>query len=95
MPKKRYSPKLKFQVILGVLRGHKSMAQVAKACEIHPNSISAWRREFVENGPDLFDRDGLVSGYEGRMPRQLAESACWASPSRAGPLTGRRCISRY
>lgn len=42
-------------------------SQIGKAYGIHPQSIHAWKREFMENGPDLFDRDGLVSGYEGRI----------------------------
>jgi transposase len=64
---KRYSPKLKFQVILEVLRDEKSVAQIAKAYGVHPNSINAWKREFLENGPDLFDQNGTVSGYEKRI----------------------------
>lgn len=65
--RKRYSPKLKFQVILEALRNEKSVAGIAKAYGVHPNSINAWKREFMENGPDLFDQNGLVSGYEKRI----------------------------
>jgi transposase-like protein len=65
--RKRYSPKLKFQVVLEVLTGEKSVAQVAKAYGVHPNSIATWKREFLENGPDLFDQNGTVSGYEKRI----------------------------
>ncbi len=64
---KRHSPKLKFQVVLEVLKDERSVPQIAKAYGVHPNSISAWKREFLENGPDLFDRDGVVSGYEKRL----------------------------
>jgi transposase-like protein len=65
--RKRYSPKLKFQVVLEVLRSEKTVAQIAKAYGVHPNSINAWKREFIENGPDIFDQNGLVSGYEKRL----------------------------
>lgn len=65
--RKRYSPRLKFQVILEVLKDEKSVAQIAKAYGVHPNSVNAWKREFLENGPDLFDRNGTVSGYEKRI----------------------------
>lgn len=65
--RRRYSPKFKFQVILEVLKDKKSVAQIAKAYGIHPNSINTWKREFLENGPDLFDQHGLVSGYEQRI----------------------------
>lgn len=55
---KRYSPKLKFQVVLEVLSGEKTAGQVAKAYDVHPNSVSAWKRAFLEKGPEIFARDG-------------------------------------
>ncbi len=35
---KRYSPKLKFQVVLGLLKGNKTPGQVARTYNVHPNS---------------------------------------------------------
>lgn len=64
---KRYSPKLKFQVVMEVLSGDKSTAQVAKAYNIHPNTVAAWKREFIEKGPELFGQDGMVKEYEQRI----------------------------
>ncbi len=37
---KQYSPKLKFQVVLEVLSVDKTVAQVAKAYDVHPNSVN-------------------------------------------------------
>ncbi len=65
--RKRYSPKLKFQLVLETLRDERSIGRIAKAHGVHPNSLNAWRREFIESGPDMFDQRGLVSGYEKRM----------------------------
>jgi transposase-like protein len=64
---KRYSPKFKFQVVLEVLSGEKTPGQVAKAYGVHPNSVSAWRRDFLEKGPEIFARDGTVAEYERRI----------------------------
>jgi transposase-like protein len=64
---KRYSPKLKFQVVMEVLSGDKSMAQVAKAYNIHPNTVRNWKKEFVEKGPELFGQEGMVKEYEQRI----------------------------
>ena len=58
---KRYSPKLKFQVVLEVLTGDKTAGQVAEAYGVHPNSVSAWKRTFLEKGTELFARDGTVA----------------------------------
>jgi len=37
---KQYSPKLKFQIALEVLRDNRKPSQVAKAYGVHPNSVS-------------------------------------------------------
>ena len=66
MPK-RYSPKLKFQVVLEVLSGEKSVAQVAKAYGVHPNSVNKWKRDFLDKGPEIFSQDGAVAEYEQRI----------------------------
>jgi len=66
MPK-RYSPKLKFQVVLEVLSGEKSVAQVSKAYGIHPNSVNKWKRDLLDKGPEIFSQDGVVAEYEQRI----------------------------
>lgn len=64
---KRYSPKLKFQVVLELLEGNKTVAQVAKTYGIHPNTASGWKRAFMEKGPEIFAQDGTVAEYERRI----------------------------
>lgn len=64
---RRYSPQLKFQIVLELLRGEKTPGQVAKAYGVHPNSASAWKRTFLEKGPEIFAQDGTVAEYERRI----------------------------
>jgi transposase-like protein len=64
---KRYSPQLKFQIVLELLRGDKTPGQVAKAYGVHPSSASAWKRTFLEKGPEVFAQDGTVAEYERRI----------------------------
>ena len=68
MPKS-YSPKLKFQIVLELIQGDKTPGQIAKAYGVHPNSASAWKRNFLEKGPEIFAKDSTVAEYE----RQIAE----------------------
>lgn len=65
--RRRYSPKLKFQVVLEALTERRSPAQIAKAYGVHPNSIGLWKKAFVERGAELFERDGTVAEYEHRI----------------------------
>jgi transposase len=62
-----YSPKLKFQIVLEALQGEKTVGQIAKAYGVHPNSVNKWKREFLENGPEVFDQEGVVAEYEKRI----------------------------
>jgi transposase-like protein len=64
---KRYSAKFKFQVITELLTGDKSTAQVAKVYGVHPNTVNAWKRTFLEKGPEIFAQDNLVAEYERRI----------------------------
>jgi len=68
MPKS-YSPKLKFQIVLELIQGDKTPGQVAKAYGVHPNSASAWKRNFLEKGPEVFAKDSTVAEYEGRIAK--------------------------
>jgi transposase len=64
---KRYSAKFKFQVVMEVLTGDKSQAQVAKAYGVHPNTVGSWKNTFLEKGPEVFAKDRVVAEYEGRI----------------------------
>lgn len=66
MPK-RYSAKLKFQIVMELIQGEKTAGEVAKAYGVHPNSASAWRREFLEKGPEVFAEDTTIQDYERRI----------------------------
>jgi transposase-like protein len=52
---RRYSAKLKFQVVLEALRGEKTPGQIAKAYGIHPNTVGLWKHMLLERGPEIFD----------------------------------------
>ena len=64
---KRYSPKFKFHVVMELLEGEKSAGQVAKAYGVHPNTVNNWKQKLMDNGPELFAKDGTVAEYERRI----------------------------
>jgi transposase-like protein len=66
MPKS-YSPKLKFQIVLELLKSDKTAGQIAKAYGVHPNSASTWKRIFMKKGPEVFAKDSTVAEYERRI----------------------------
>ena len=66
---KRYSPKLKFQVVLEVLQGDKRVGQVAKSDGVHPNTLNNWKQTLLDQGAEVFAQNGAMAAYE----RQIAE----------------------
>jgi len=70
--KKSYSPRFRFQVVLEALKGDRKEVEIARAYGIHPTTISNWKREFLEKGPELFGKDKTVVQYEKRI-RELEQ----------------------
>ena len=64
---RRYSPRLRFQVVLETLQGDKTPAQIARTYGVHPNSVSAWKRAFLDKGAEIFSQNGTVAEYERRI----------------------------
>lgn len=64
---KRYSPKFKFQVVMELLQGEQSVAQIAKAYGVHPNTINNWKQKLFENGAEVFSKNSTVAEYERRI----------------------------
>jgi len=55
MDKRRsFSDKMKFEVVLEVLTGQRTMAEIASQFEVHPIRVGLWKKEFLERGPSLF-----------------------------------------
>ena len=74
----RYSPAFKFKVVLEALRaqGQGVETEVARACGIHPVTLSNWKRQFLERGAEVF---GGKEEWCGTAPRTGAAGSWWSS----------------
>jgi transposase len=73
---KRYSPKFKFTVVLEVLKSEKPEAEVARAYDVHPATVSRWKKAFLEKGPEVFGGSEEMKEYEdriGQLERMLGQ----------------------
>jgi transposase len=52
--RRTHTPAFKAQVALAALREDKTLADLAKQFEVHPNQITEWRRQLVEHAAGAF-----------------------------------------
>ncbi len=65
--RKSYSAKLKFQIVLEALTSEQEDAEIARAYNVHPVSLSNWKRQFIDNGAEIFSGNDEVKTYEARV----------------------------
>lgn len=76
--RKNYPPSFKAQVVLEILKEEKTISQLAAEHGIHPNQLTRWRNQAIEQLPQLFadDRKGIAAlkaGYEKQIEELYAE----------------------
>ena len=49
-----FSPEFKFRVVLEVLTGAKKPTEVCREHQICDSVLSRWRKQFLEQGPQIF-----------------------------------------
>lgn len=64
---KRYSAKFKFQVVLELLESDRTVPQVARSYDVHPNTLYRWKETFLENGSEVFGGDEQLKEYEQKI----------------------------
>ena len=53
--RRKFQPAFKAKVAIEALKERESLAELAKRYEVHPNQISLWKREFMENAGKAFE----------------------------------------
>ena len=52
--RKRYDAQFKARVALEAIRGDRTLAEIASTYQVHPNQITKWRRQVLEELPKVF-----------------------------------------
>ena len=53
--RKQFSSEFKAKVALEAAKGYKSINEIARENEIHPNVVQNWKKQFLENLPIVFE----------------------------------------
>jgi transposase len=65
-PRRNHAPAFKARVALEALKGQKTLAELAKQYDVHPNQISTWKDELMVRAGELFGG----AAAEGAVDRQ-------------------------
>ena len=58
--RRRFTAEFKAKVALEAIQGHRTVAELAKRHELHPNLIAQWKRQAIEK---LDEIDALEAAY--------------------------------
>jgi len=53
-PRRNHSPTFKAKVVVDAVRGEKTLAELAKLHDVHPNQINDWKNQLLDRAPSVF-----------------------------------------
>lgn len=53
--RRKFTATFKTEVVLEALRERKTISELAQQFDLHPNQISAWKKEFLEGASRVFE----------------------------------------
>jgi transposase-like protein len=60
-PRRNHSPIFKAKVAVDAIKGEKTLAELAKLHDVHPNQINDWKNQLLERAASVFGGDSVAA----------------------------------
>ena len=69
--KRKFTAEFKAKVALEAIREQHTVSEIAAKHQLHPNQISQWKKQFLDNSAAAFDggKDETTSDHEAEMAK--------------------------
>jgi transposase-like protein len=57
MKRKPHTPEEKAKMVIEILKGERTLNEIASEHEIHPNMLTRWKKEAIEGLASVFEND--------------------------------------
>lgn len=68
-----HSSKVKFQIVLDVLKEKQSQTEIARNYCVHSNLISRWKDQLLKNGHKLFESESNLAAPDKEKDKKIDE----------------------
>ena len=65
--RRKFTAEFKAQVVLDLVSGAKSTAELCRQHQLYPQLLALWKTEFLERAPLLFEQDQIHSQEQERI----------------------------
>ena len=66
-PRRNHSPAFKARVALEAIRGDRTVAEIAVHHEVHPNQVTTWKSQLLQNAAGIFGSETVEGSQLSRM----------------------------